>query len=67
MGGLALETNTVEIITRVDEQSKIEKQEVTKMAEHRARLIWFWRWKIRSFEFNTCCVCNVRWHRIIKI
>lgn len=28
MGGMVLETNMTEILTRIDEQSKLEKQEV---------------------------------------
>lgn len=28
MGGMVLETNMTEIITRIDDQSKLEKQEV---------------------------------------
>ena len=30
MGGMALETNMTEILTRVEEQSKLEKSEVSK-------------------------------------
>ena len=29
MGGMVLETNTAEIITRIEEQSKLEKSEVS--------------------------------------
>lgn len=29
MGGMVLETNMVEIMTRIDEQNKLEKQEVS--------------------------------------
>ena len=28
MGGMVLETNMTEILTRIDEQNKVEKQEV---------------------------------------
>ncbi|EEC03829.1 Ap-3 complex subunit sigma, putative [Ixodes scapularis] len=31
MGGMVLETNMTEIITRIEDQSKIEKQEVCEM------------------------------------
>lgn len=31
MGGMVVETNMTEIITRIEEQSKLEKQEVSHM------------------------------------
>jgi len=32
MGGMVLETNMTEIITRIEEQNKLEKSEVTHLA-----------------------------------
>ena len=34
MGGMVLETNTAEIITRIEEQSKLEKSEVSVLWQH---------------------------------
>ena len=34
MGGMVLETNTAEIITRIEEQSKLEKSEVSVLRRH---------------------------------
>ena len=34
MGGMVLETNTAEIITRIEEQSKLEKSEVSVLRQH---------------------------------
>ena len=38
MGGMVLETNMTEIMTRIEEQNKLEKQEVIKSL----RLAYYW-------------------------
>jgi len=35
MGGMVLETNMTEIFTRIDEQNKLERQEVHKCSKSR--------------------------------
>lgn len=37
MGGMVLETNMTEILTRIEEQNKLEKQEVTTVLSSAAR------------------------------
>lgn len=34
MGGMVLETNMTEIFTRIDEQNKLERQEVSRPSYH---------------------------------
>jgi hypothetical protein len=37
MGGMVLETNMSEILTRIEEQNKLEKQEVSKLVNKHFR------------------------------
>lgn len=48
MGGMVLETNMIEIITRIEEQNKLEKQEVS-----RRRNDCYYR--------NLCCISLLGW------
>lgn len=63
MGGMVLETNMNEILTRIEEQNKLEKQEVRgfKFAVHEIeRRLEFISFELRwpSIAFSYQAICN---------
>ena len=65
MGGMVLETNMSEIITRIEDQNKLEKQEVNNtIYTYRfstAIIVYFFRLlgRFSTMNIHSCCAFNL--------
>jgi hypothetical protein len=59
MGGMVLETNMSEITTRIDEQNKLEKQEVSLMSKYKI-------WTYFGFNNHSCSSRSIKMFIVIE-